>query len=141
MTLSRRGVDTFPNFHDGLLEGVWISDDKKVRLFLKTADNNRFTIVLGGVRAMKLSNIREGNIILDVSVLDTDELAPNHIASVHEISDMDRDSQASKLLRLARERGLKMLQLSSSYGAEGAVLYETAELSETTIMGAEKTNV
>jgi hypothetical protein len=135
MTRSRAGIDTTPTFHDGLFEGVWISDKKTVHLFLRTADNNRLRMVLRRVRAMKLSNIREGNIIFDITVLDTDELTASHIVSVYEISDINRDQQTSKLLTLAREKRLKMLELRSSYGAEGAVLYETAELSETTIMG------
>jgi hypothetical protein len=121
-----------PGFHDGFFDGVRISAEGTVHLFIRTADNKQFEIVLGGVKALKLSNIREGNIILDVGLVDTDQLTASHIASVYEISDVGKDAQITNLLTSARRSSLKMLQLRSSYGAEGVVLCRSADLTEPT---------
>jgi hypothetical protein len=122
-----------PGFHDGFFDGMWISEET-VYLFLRTADNKRCEIVLGGVKALKLSNVLEGNIILDLGLVDTNQLTESHIASVYEISDVAKDSQIKNLLTSARRASLKMLQLRSSYGAEGVVLCGSAELTEPTII-------
>jgi hypothetical protein len=124
-----------PGFHDGFFDGVWISEET-VYLFVRTADNKRSEIVLGGVEALKLSNVREGNIIFDVGLVDTDQLTESDIASVYEISEVGKDAQITNLLTSARRASLKMLQLSSSYGAEGAVLCRSAELTEPRIIGS-----
>ncbi len=123
-----------PGFHDGSFDGVWISAEGTVHLFVRTEDNKAFNIVLRGVKALKLSNIREGNIILDVGLVDTDQLTASHIASVYEISDVGKDAQITNLLTSARRASLKMLQLWSSYGAEGVVLCRSAELTKPTII-------
>ena len=123
-----------PGFHDGSFDGVWISPEKTVHLFVRTEDNKPFEIVLRGVKALKLSNIREGNIILDVRLADTDQLTASHITEIYELSDVGKDVQITNLLTSARRASLKMLQLRSSYGAEGAVLCRSAELTEPTII-------
>jgi hypothetical protein len=122
--------DELPSFHDGLFEGVWISIDKRVHLFLRTADNRPFTLVLGGVKRMKLSDVRQGNTILDLVLISTDQLTEEHIESVHEISDVNRQAQIAKLLASARQEKLKLLELSASYGAEGDVLCQSVQLLE-----------
>jgi hypothetical protein len=123
-----------PGFHDGFFDGVWISPSRTVHLFVRTEDNKPFEIVLGGVKALKLSNIREGNIILDVRLVDTDQLTASHMASVYEISDVDKDGQITRDLTSARRASLKMLELRSSYGVEGAVLCRGAELTKPMII-------
>jgi hypothetical protein len=122
------GSGAIPDFHDGFFDGVWISAEKTVHLFVRTMDNKQFKIVLGGVKALKLSNIREGNIILDVCLVNTDQLTASHIATAYEISDASKNHQITNLLTSARQANLKMLQLRSSYGAEGVVLCRSAEL-------------
>jgi hypothetical protein len=40
--------------------------------------------------------------------------------------------QAENLLRSARERGLQILELNPSYGAQGLILFETWQMEEGT---------
>jgi hypothetical protein len=124
------GSGAIPDFHDGFFDGVWISAERTVHLFVRTVDNKQFKIVLDGVKALKLSNIREGNIILDLGLIQADQLTASDIASAYEISDADKDRQIANLLTAARRGGLKMFQLRSSYGAEGVALCGSAELAE-----------
>ena len=102
----------------------------KVHLFLTTLDNKRFTVALEGVKALHLWNIRAGNIVFDVSLIGTDQLNEGHIESAYELGVIDRDQEIATLLASARQEGLRMLEMTTSYGAEGVVLFKGIELSE-----------
>ena len=55
-----------PSFHDGYFEGLWIAPNKLVKFFLRTADEQSFVLTLEGVQALTFTNIKQGNIILDL---------------------------------------------------------------------------
>ena len=82
-------------------------------------DRKRFTVVLEGVKALHIWNIREGNIVFDVSLIESDKLTEDHIESAYEISVVARDRQIAGLLSSARQEGLRMLEMTTSYGASG----------------------
>jgi len=77
---------------------------------------------------MHLENVREGNIVFDVSLIDTGQLTESHIESLYELSKVARDRQIATLLASARQEGLRMLEMTTSYGAEGVVLFKGIEL-------------
>jgi hypothetical protein len=52
-------MKTYHEFHDGLLEGLWI-DDKRVHVFLATTDKERFTIVAEGLAGLNLDGLQKG---------------------------------------------------------------------------------
>ena len=83
MDLSRS--EAMPSFHDGSFDGVWIPAGKMAHLFLTTVDHKRFTVVLKGVKAMHLENVREGNIVFDVTLIDTGQLTESHIESLYDL--------------------------------------------------------
>ena len=115
----------FPNFHDGFFDGFRVAE-KTAQLFLRTADQKLFTLVLQGVRALKLSGAREGNIILDLVIRDGDQMT---LIDMQEVYGLAPDApQADKSLKESREQGLQLLELNPSYGAEGLVLFETFEV-------------
>lgn len=121
-------AEAIPSFHDGSFDGVWIPGDNMAHLFLTTVDHERFTLVLDGVRAMHLENIREGNVVFDVILLDTGKLTESHIESLYELSNIARDGQIAALLAAARQESLRMLEMTTSYGAEGVILFKDIEL-------------
>jgi hypothetical protein len=123
-------LDAIPSFHDGSFDGVWIPAKNIAHLFLTTVDHKRFTVALYGVKALHLWNIRQGNIVFDVSLIDTDQLTEGHIESVYQLSNVARDRQIARHLASARQEGLRMLEMTTSYGAEGVVLFKGIELSE-----------
>ena len=86
--------------------------------------------MLEGVKALHLWNIREGNIVFDLILIDTDQLTEGHIESAYELSTIARDRQIATLLASARQEGLRMLEMTTSYGAEGVVLFKGIEISE-----------
>jgi hypothetical protein len=115
-----------PNFHDGHFDGLWIGPSKLVKLFLRTLDGKSFVLVLKEVNALTLSEIKQGNIILDLVFSRTEELTLSDMAELYGV---DADApQAADLLSAKRELGLQLLELYSSYGAHGVVLFQTFEI-------------
>ncbi len=123
-------TDAIPSFHDGSFDGVWIPGENMAHLFLTTVDHKRFTVVLDGVKALHLENVREGNVVFDVNLTDTGQLTESHLESLYELSNVARDRQIATLLASARQAGLRMLEMTTSYGAEGVVLFKDIQLVE-----------
>jgi hypothetical protein len=115
-----------PNFHDGHFDGLRIGPNKLVNLFLKTQDGKSFTLALQKVDALTLSEVKQGNIILDLVFRSTGELTCSDMAELYSV-DVDAP-QTSELLRARREEGFQLLEINSSYGAQGLVLFQTFEL-------------
>jgi hypothetical protein len=111
-----------PNFHDGFFDGFWIKGNKAVHVFLRTSDQAAYTLILSGVRAMKISGVMAGNIIFDIIARTAENMSPG---DMEEIYGLAKDvAQASALLASAREQHLQLLELNPSYGAEGLILFE-----------------
>jgi len=120
-----------PNFHDGYFDGLRITGEKTVHLYARTVDQVRFTMTLRGVKTLRICNIRQGNIIFDFSVLDASQLTASHIEALDEFSDVARDERIARALTSAQDAHLKFLDITASYGAEGAALFESIEVTET----------
>jgi hypothetical protein len=119
-----------PNFHDGHFEGLRIGPSKQVSLFLKTQDGKSFTLVLQEVDALTLSEVKQGNIILDLVFRSTGELTRSDMAELYSV---DADApQATDLLRAKREQGFQLLEINASYGARGLVLFKASEIRPST---------
>jgi hypothetical protein len=119
-------MNAFPEMHDGFFDGLWISgNDKTVHLFLRTDTGERSTIVLKDVERMNVLNVKAGNIIFGVVLVDSGKLTLQHIERLYETSDTDKLKQ---ILQTARQRQLSVLELTASYGAEGTVLFVSAEI-------------
>jgi len=107
-------VNTIPDFHDGFFDGLWVSDEKRVHLFLRTVDKKPFTLVLRGVKLFNASNIRQGNIILDLALLDAQQLTTAHIAEIYEFEGEQQEEKIKRFLASAQEELLNALEMSTS---------------------------
>lgn len=115
-----------PSFHDGYFDGLWIGSSRVVHIFLRTQAGEAFVLVLQGVDALKISEVRRGNIIFDV-----DSRGPQHLtcADMEELYDVGIDTtEAKALLKAKSEQGLQLLEISASYGAQGLILFQTCEI-------------
>jgi hypothetical protein len=115
-----------PQFHDGHFDGLQIRPNKLVNFFLRTQDGRSFILVLQDVDAMTISEIKQGNIILDLVFRNADELTPSDMADLYSV-DVGAPL-ATDLLRAKREKGFKLLEINASYGAQGSVLFQTFEI-------------
>ena len=119
-----------PQFHDGHFDGLQIGPNKLVNFFLRTQDGRSFILVLQDVDAMTISEIKQGNIILDLVFRNADELTPSDMADLYSV-DVGAPL-AADLLRAKREKGFKLLEINASYGAQGSVLFQTFEIRQAT---------
>lgn len=86
-----------PNFHDGHFDGLRLGLSKEVHLFLRTVEDKPYTLVLQGVRAVTLSGVKGGNIILDLVFRSANEMTLSDAAELYGV-DADSD-QAANLLK------------------------------------------
>jgi len=119
-------ADKLPNFHDGHFDGLWIGPNELVHVFLTTVDRKPFILELEGVKSMALTEVKQGNIILDLAIRSADELTPSDIQNVY---GSDASSpQVSRALAAAKAEKLQILEINPSYGAEGTILFKSWKL-------------
>ena len=99
-------MDNQPSFHDGVLDGLLTSQSGPVRVFLRTVRGEKFTLLLEDVLMLTLNEFREGNIIFGVDFLDPSQLDPSAVG----------DCDLAAWIEKAREKQLRALQISASYG-------------------------
>ena len=117
-----------PNFHDGYFDGIWIGPNKLVNCFLRTVKEQAFVLILEGVQALILTDLKQGNIILDLVFRSTTEITHSDIEELYGVG--PGTSQVTTLLKTATERGLQVLEINPSYGAQGLVLFQNWNLSQ-----------
>ena len=120
-------MDGLPDIHDGYFDGLCVSSQKSVHLFLRTDRGERSTIVLKGVEAMNLSNFLPGNIIFDIVVAGSEKLTIGDIEQLYQHE--PTQAQTEQLFRKVQQQGLSILYITPSYGAQCAVLFQAAEIS------------
>ena len=118
-----------PDFHDGFLDGVWVSERKSVHLFLRTIRGERLTIVLSDVDRLSVSSFFQGNIILDAVLVNPSKLEIAHIEQLYwPHGEKAPEELVQHALRTAQEKGLWALEINPSYGAECTALFKWIEL-------------
>jgi hypothetical protein len=116
------------DFHDGHFDGLSIRPNKLVHLFLRTLDDQSFVLILEGVERLALTDVKEGNIIFELVFRTSEAITPSDIEQLYDVR--ADTSQDLSLLKSAKERGLQVLEVSSSYGAQGLVLFQSWELGQ-----------
>ena len=74
-----------PSFHDGHFDGLRIGPNKMVNLFLRTQDGKSFAVILEEVDRLTLSEIKQGNIILDLVFRSAGELTRADMAELYSV--------------------------------------------------------
>jgi hypothetical protein len=121
-------VKKYVEFHDGLLDGLLI-DGPNACVFLSTDEKWHFVLEISGVTAVDAGIFKEGNIIFDVLIYGCDELTLEQMTAVHgPVSEYGPPDQALRWLTKARQGGLNLLEINSSYGAACLILARTIDL-------------
>ena len=115
--------------HDGFFDGLWIAGDSWIHLFLRTSSGVRATLILGGVEAANVQDLRQGNIVLDLQVIAPEHLTVEDIAEAYQLTPNEA-RQSEKLLSETKSRSLSVLNVNPSYGAQCTFLYRSAEMVE-----------
>ena len=106
-------MNDYGNFHDGVLEGVWV-DDSTAYVFLSTLMKERFAVVADGIVALTVTNFKKGNLIFEVVARGHEELTMDDIAALYDLREgKEGEEQAAKLLAKARQERLSILDIKS----------------------------
>jgi hypothetical protein len=57
-----------PSFHDGLMTGLRVHDDKSAQVFLTDIEKRAHVLTLGGVTHLKCEDFRGGNIVFALEI-------------------------------------------------------------------------
>ena len=93
--------------------------------FVRSRENVS-TIVLTDVEALNINGLRAGNIIFGLVLIAPDKLTMEDMTQVYDLKP-DEAEKARKLLSKAQERSLSALEMTTSYGAEGKVLFRAID--------------
>lgn len=66
-------MQKIPNFHDGQLTGIALKDKGAV-LSLRRSDGGHYELYLSGIKALHISDLREGNIVANLEIVTGREL-------------------------------------------------------------------
>ena len=107
-----------PNLHDGTLVSIGLPRKGNAELIVAELSGKRYRIVLDGVFRLLATDFRQGNIILDVTVSQGENVQMGDLES---LVDVGADGQRpEKYVRAIHERvlgeSLYVLELNPSYG-------------------------
>jgi hypothetical protein len=123
-------VNNPPNFHDGFLDGFLLSKSE-ARIFLRTAREEKFSLILHGVEALRANDLREGNIILSVTFLEPEQLDVSFVHEVYQYSDEHKKGFILEAwIRSAVQKNLKALEILPSYGCTALAIFSHHEFVE-----------
>jgi hypothetical protein len=106
-------MKTYPEFHDGTFNGLLI-ERNAAHFFLETWQHEKFILTARQMSALRLNDVREGNIIFDLEVFDSGEISVSDVLEAHHIQDA---SQAEAMLKKCREQNWLLIRINPSYGA------------------------
>jgi hypothetical protein len=121
-------VTELPKFHDELLDGLRILAGGVVEFYLRNVSGETFTLELRGVTRMGIWEVREGNIIFDLIVRDVASATAEDVATLGLAGPDGPDTDTVAWLRGSKS---KQLEINSSYGANGLVVFESYKLHAT----------
>lgn len=105
-----------PDFHDGYIDGVILSDSA-ARIFLRTLSGDRFTLVLNQLDALRVNDLRKGNIVLEIRFLEPRQVDSSFVFELYGYSDEDKKAFLSnEWVENAEQKGLTALEITPSYG-------------------------
>jgi hypothetical protein len=116
------------DFHDGTVQGFWLAGDT-FHLLLASEEGVEYTLLVHNLVAVSSTEFRTQNIVFDVQVKESHELTEADMQDVYAISATpDGQSRLPALLDKARARGLVMVVVDPSCGANCLALGQSVEL-------------
>lgn len=117
-------MKNFDQFHDGWLNGILL-EEHNAKLFISTAEKQPFVLEIEGITSLKLDGFRQGNIIFDVLVRETNEITSGDIEELFGYTDKQQTWKRPEQVRNDRS---VVIEIGTSYGASLLALARSAEL-------------
>lgn len=115
-------------FHDARLVGVTYMEEHAIQLDFVATDSARLRLTLRGVVYFFCSRMLEGNIVESIDVIATNDVAADDLKFF--VEKEGRGQSVDNLARTIRDKNLRMVLLSPSYGAEVGCVCSSLELTE-----------
>ena len=115
-----------PQLHDGLLEGIIVTNDKSSTLTLRDISGVRYELELGAVEYLCENDFREGNIILDLTVEWGKNCDVSLLRTLFSNKQLERHPGfLDALLQRIEAEGLALVSIDPSYGCSFLALCRT----------------
>ncbi|MGA8271106.1 MAG: hypothetical protein WB919_06060 [Candidatus Sulfotelmatobacter sp.] len=109
-------MDSAPDFHDGYVDGVLLSQHE-ARILLRTVAGRQFTLLLNELERLRVNDLKEGNIIFEINFFEPRQLAPDFIFEVYEYSDESwKKFVLDEWVEKATRKSLTAIKITPSYG-------------------------
>ena len=118
-----------PDFHDGFVDGVLLSDSG-ARILLRTVKGDRFTLILNKVEASRVNDLRKGNIVFGVVFLEPKQLDASFVFELYGYSDEHKKAFAlDEWVKEATRKGLTAIEITPSYGCTVLAIFQSHSFS------------
>jgi hypothetical protein len=117
-----------PSLHDGLLVGLIAPGHRQLLILTKNTNQATYCLVLSGVEHCRADDFREGNIILDITIEEGDNVGAEDVAYLLG-QGTDHPFVQNAITRIRAEK-LLLLRINPSYGCTLVVLCRVIELTE-----------
>jgi len=115
-----------PNVHDAKLTCIFLKGKDAV-IELETADRKTLRLMLIGVQRLVADNFREGNILLDVTVVTGPKVSIKDVAAAYGVKPGNQKF-LTEAIDLVVSGALTVVTLNPSYGCSLASLCERVEV-------------
>ena len=132
-------MNLIPELHDGRFDGVWVSPEKNVHVFVRGTDGRRMTIVLTGVKHLKVWDFLLGNIVFDIVLTPMDKVTPEQIEGAVDFELSQTEQQ--HVYEEVRRMGLSAFELSSSCGATCVALFQDIAVLSGHVLGEARSTI
>jgi hypothetical protein len=113
-------IRAITGLHDARLTGIIYLENREIVLHFTKGDSSKTSLLLNGVVNFFCTGMLEGNIVLSVEILNAEDISADDLA--YFVEKEERGQKVPRLQNMIREKGLCMLLLSPSYGAELACI-------------------
>jgi hypothetical protein len=119
-----------PDFHDGFVDGLILSDSS-ARILLRTVKGDRFTLTLNELEALRVNDLRKGNIVFEVVFLEPKQLDASFVFELYGYSDEHKiPFVLDEWVEKATRKGLTALEITPSYGCAILAIFKSHTLSD-----------
>jgi hypothetical protein len=130
VTISEEGILLTPELHDAEILGVIMVAKDRALLPMRPVEGNLLCIVLNGVEYLRADDLREGNIVLDITVSTAASVEAEDIAFAH---GLEKPSFASsvyleKAISSFKSEEKILFRLNPSYGCTLACICSGIEV-------------
>ncbi len=112
------GLVMTPNMHDANIFKLEFRENNDLVIGARLVDGSVFSLILKNVYRLLVNNFREGNLVLDVSVTESNEIEIDDAMAFYQSTQPLAKSVIEPMLSYVRMEKKRIVNVSSSYGCE-----------------------